>query len=77
MNYTIGCSPEAEQVGFMLHYLRQVFNTCTNVQYTGREWRRILEYYRARVNTIPSGNKPAAYYEWQQSPDHLIKAPSL
>jgi hypothetical protein len=37
----------------------------TKGQYAGREWRRILEYYRAWVNTIPSGNKPAAHYEWQ------------
>ena len=37
----------------------------TKGQYAGCEWRRILEYYRALVNTIPSGNKPAAHYEWQ------------
>jgi hypothetical protein len=47
-------------------------------QYTDCESRRILEFYRAWVNTIPSGNKPAAHYEnGSKCPDHLIKAPSL
>ena len=51
------------------------FYTCTKVQYAGREWRRILEYYRARVNTIPSGNKPAACYEWQRMPGPFDQNP--
>jgi hypothetical protein len=29
-----------------------------------------LEFYRAWVNTIPSGNKPAAHYEGSECPDH-------
>jgi hypothetical protein len=59
----------------MLHHLWQVFYSRTKVQYTGREWRRILESYRARVNTIPSGNKPAADYEWQRMPGPFKQSP--
>ena len=52
--------------------LWQGFYSRTNVQYTGREWCRILEFYRAWVNTIPSGNKPAVHYEGSECPDHFI-----
>jgi len=41
-------------------------SVCTSGQYAGCESRCILKFYRAWVNTIPSGNKPAAHYEWQQ-----------
>ena len=50
------------------HYGGVFFVCCTSGQYAGCESRRILKIYRVWVNTIPSGNKPAAHYEWQQMP---------
>ena len=37
------------------------FPPCTRGQYPNCVRRHILESYRARVNTIPTGNKPAAW----------------